>query len=142
MVVSGEARPTKNPLKKADFFVFLTTPQSEGCQASLNNQSVVGLTILIMSKIDKISGVLSRLNRDRKLLQKGGDPSAPSRTDTLLRLDLHRRIQLEGRKIDPFGYPRLCWSDGRIEIVKSYFSFPPGERISRTGRALMMHCRF
>ena len=38
-----------------------------------------------------------------------------------------------------FGRLQLCWLDGRIEIDKRFFSFPPSERIFRTGRALMMH---
>ena len=46
------------------------------------------------------------------LLQKGGDPAAPSGTATLLRLSPNHRFRLR-RFISDFGRPQLSWLDGR-----------------------------
>ncbi len=47
-----------------------------------------------------------------QILQKGGDPAAPSGTATLLRLSPSHRFRLR-RFISDFGRPRLPWLDGR-----------------------------
>lgn len=49
---------------------------------------------------------ISDLSSERNL--KGGDPSAPSSTDTLLRLNPHRWIYLSPWQARAFGYPQLC----------------------------------
>ena len=46
------------------------------------------------------------------ILDKGGDPAAPSGTATLLRLNPSHRFHLR-RLIGDFGRPRLPWFDGR-----------------------------
>jgi hypothetical protein len=47
-----------------------------------------------------------------RVLDKGGDPAAPSGTATLLRLNPSHQFHLR-RLIGDFGRPRLPWFDGR-----------------------------
>ncbi len=52
--------------------------------------------------------------------KKGGDPSAPSRTDTLLRLNPHRRENPPLPKAE-FRLSQLCWLDGRcVQEARTY----------------------
>ena len=62
-----------------------------------------------------------------KRKKKGGDPTAPSSTVTLLRLNPHRRRYTPTAR-PQFIYCRLCWFDGRcVQEARTYsprYSWP------------------
>ncbi len=69
------------------------------------------------SFFNKLFSLLIGLGKNKK---KGGDPTAPSRTVTLLRLNPHRhQYSLPIRS--KFEYQRLCWLDGRcVQEARTY----------------------